>query len=65
MVAASDFALELPSRLLVRAGFDGSVVVVHHDAARLGSIYGLAPDAVQALAGLTGLIDAALAPSAR
>lgn len=60
MVRAPDFALELPSRVLVRTQPDGSVVVVHHDVARLAAGYGLDHVTVQPLVGLSRLIDAAL-----
>lgn len=63
MLASPDFALELPSRLLVREEPDGSVSVLHHDALGLGGRYGLGVQELGGLAAITGLVDAALAPA--
>ncbi len=40
MIESPDFALELPSRVLIRTRRDGSVVVVHHNAVQLAAGYG-------------------------
>jgi uncharacterized protein (DUF302 family) len=64
MQASPDFALELPSRLLVREADDGTVSVLHHDADALGSPYGLRPEQLGGLRALAGFVDAALAESA-
>jgi uncharacterized protein (DUF302 family) len=60
MVAHPDFALELPSRLVVREDPDGSVSVLHHEARLLGERYGLAPEVLEGLASLVRFIDVAL-----
>lgn len=64
MVAHPDFALELPSRLLVREGLDGSVSVLHHEARSLGEQYGVGPGMLEGLASLAGFIDVALGAQA-
>ena len=61
MLANPDFALELPSRLLVRQERDGSVFVLHHDAVSLGERYGLRPELLGGLALLSSFVDAVLA----
>ena len=61
MLARPDFALELPSRVLVREETDGSVSVLHHDAHLLGARYDLGPQVLAGLASLTRFIDTALA----
>lgn len=60
MIESPNFALELPSRVLIRTRRDGSVVVVHHDAVQLAAGYGIPQAAAQPLAGLTRIVDAAL-----
>lgn len=64
MRESANFALELPSRILVRTRGDGSVVVVHHDAIQLAAGYGIDATTARPLAGLARLVDAALDPTA-
>ena len=61
MLANRDFALELPSRLLVRQEPDGTLSVVHYDAVQSGERYGLSREVLGGLASLVGFVDAALA----
>lgn len=65
MVEQPDFALELPSRILVRTDADGEVLVVHHDAAHLTARYGLPATAQHRLDRLMGLVMAALDDDSR
>jgi uncharacterized protein (DUF302 family) len=61
MLAAPDFALELPLRLLVREGEDGMAYVTFNAATSLEGKQGLPPGMAEKLAGVERLIADTLA----
>lgn len=62
MLAAPDFALELPTRLLVRQASpdDSGSTIVFYDPTALGRRYGLSSEQIAGLAGVVSLVDRAL-----
>jgi uncharacterized protein (DUF302 family) len=64
MLAAPDFALELPLRVLVREGEGGTVTVTYNPSATLEGRHGLPADMAARLAPAEGLIARAVATPA-
>ncbi|PAX94115.1 hypothetical protein CKW47_12395, partial [Bordetella pertussis] len=60
MLAAPDFALELPLKVLVRETASGEVLVVYHPAGTRESMLGLPAGMAQQLAGAERIVDAAV-----
>lgn len=60
MLAAPDFALELPLKVLVRETASGEVLVVYHPAGTREGMLGLPAGMAQQLAGAERIVDAAV-----